>query len=107
MTTFCFHDSEAVTLSPGDWAALTRISGVLEVFRQATLQLSARGPNLDLVLVTYKTLLTTLKSSKGLQINVEGRPSLWAKSIDVCLKKLQKYIDRSIQNDYVCMALSK
>ena len=106
MTTFWSHELEAVALTAGDWAALRRIRGVLEIFKHATLQVSERGCGPDLILIIYKSVIVSLQDSKAIEAKFHTQRERWGQAIEVCLAKLQKYVDKSLNNDYICIALS-
>ena len=106
MTTFCSHESEAVALMADNWAALGRIRGVLEIFKHATLQVSERGCGPDLILIINKSLIVSLQDSKAIETKFRTQRERWGQAIDVCLSKLQKYVNKSLNNDYICIALS-
>ncbi|KAF8584650.1 hypothetical protein K439DRAFT_1345601 [Ramaria rubella] len=90
-------------LSPGDWDMLTRLCKILEIFHQATLELSKAGvPTICKVLPIYKLveghLQHTLRDCK-----LEYDPRGLEKLINAGLTKLNKYLKQAIESDYVLL----
>ncbi|KAF8591394.1 hypothetical protein K439DRAFT_892490 [Ramaria rubella] len=93
-------------LTPGDWDMLDGLCGILKIFDQATLELSKTCvPTICKVLPLYKLVQEHLKAALR---NLEMEHDIYGISIAVQagLDKLEKYLDRAMDNDYVLLGYS-
>ncbi|KAF8582211.1 hypothetical protein K439DRAFT_1304374, partial [Ramaria rubella] len=87
-------------LTPGDWDMLSWLCAILEIFQQATLELSKTGvPTICKILPLYKLIeehLDTGLCDLELEMDNYGLED----AIQAGLDKLMTYIDHALMSDY-------
>ena len=95
------HDPSCPNLTSQDWVMLGAISQVLGNFKSCTDKFSSCDPSLDNVQPSLGIIHQRISLSK------RGLTVAWDDALDACAAKLEKYIVKALQNDWVCIAVGQ
>ncbi|KAF9552914.1 hypothetical protein CPC08DRAFT_646303, partial [Agrocybe pediades] len=99
--TFNNEALRAIVLSKNDWKQLEQIADVLEIFTEATLQMSiSQYPTIPFVLPVYELM----KNKLTLTIESPAVPPLLRGAARAALSKLHKYREKALNNQYYKLA---
>lgn len=100
---FCAIEPAAPRITPVDWKVLNFLKTLLAPFETATLLFSTRGPTLHMVLTTYYALFNTLDSLID-DTAAETQYKFGPEGLLACKRKLEKYFNNAMNNDFICIA---
>lgn len=95
------HDPSCPNLTSQDWVMLGAISQVLGNFKSCTDKFSSCDPSLDNVLPSLGII------HHRISLSTRGLTVAWDDALDACAAKLEKYIVKALQNDWVCIAVGQ